>query len=243
MSPRKEGSFSQKVKDELIALDIKKKCCRRAFYDAVSLRGKTDDRSILISGERMVCDKCAARFAAGLFVSFGSITDPKKAHHLEFSLPTETERNAVRALLSELGYPALSGKRKGRYLAYFKRSDTIVDFLGTLGANNSMFEYLNSRIMDSILNDTNRRVNFDNANIKKSLNATKAQIDVIELIVSNGFINELSAELRETAQLRLEYPESTLADLGMKFHDPISKSGVFHRMEKIIDFARKKKLI
>ena len=243
MSPRNEDSFSRKVKDELISLDLKKKCCVRAFDDAVSLRDKPGDRSALISGERMVCDKCAARFAAGLFVTFGSITDPKKAHHMEFSLSTEAERDAVVALLSSLGYPPSSVERKGRFLAYFKSADTIVDFLGTLGANNSMFEYLNARIMDSILNDTNRRVNFDNANIKKSLNATKSQIDVIELIIGNGYLNELSAELRETARLRLEYPESTLADLGMKFHDPISKSGVCHRMDKINDFARKKKLI
>ena len=236
-------SFSQRVKDELLSIETKKKCCKRAFEDAVSLRSVVGDRARLIKSERMVCDNCRARYAAGLFVSFGSVTDPQKAHHLEFSFSTEAERDAAEVILCELGFEPASTQRKGRHIAYFKSSDSIVDLLGTFGANNAMFEYLNARIIGSIKNDTNRRVNFDNANIKKSLDATQEQIRVIDLIVDNGLLNELSADLRETAWLRLDNPEISLAALGLKFNDPISKSGVNHRMEKIFEFARRKKLI
>ena len=210
-------SFSQKVKDELIALEIKKKCCKRAFDDAVSLRDTDKAPAFALSSVPLVCEKCSARFAAGLFVAFGSITDPEKAHHMEFSFPDEKMRDEARVFLSDIGFAPAVTKRKGRFIAYYKKIDTIVDFLGTIGANNSMFDYLNSRIVDSIRNDTNRRVNFDNANIKRTLNATKVQLDVITLIKEHGLFNELSADLRETAELRLEYPESTLADLGLNF--------------------------
>ena len=243
MSLRNGVSFSQKVKEEVQGVEIKKKCCKRAFDDAIALRSKIGGRAKCISEERMICDKCITRFIAGLFVSFGSVTNPEKAHHLEFSLSTEDERNAVSALLCSLGFEPALCLRKGRYIAYFKKSDTIVDFLGTIGANNAMFEYLNARIIDSIRNDTNRRVNFDNANIRKSLDATQEQLRVINLIAENGLLNELNQELRETARLRIENPEVSLAALGLKFHDPISKSGVNHRMEKIFDFAKKKELI
>ena len=244
MSPRENSvSFSKCVKEELLALEIKKKCCKRAFEDAVALKNETLNAAKIIKEEKMVCDKCASRFAAGVFVSFGSITDPNKAHHLEFSLFTPQDRDALCSFLAELGFPPSSTERKGRYLAYYKKTDTIVDFLGTIGANNSMFEYLNSRIIGSIRNDTNRRVNFDSANINRSLNATKSQIDIIDLIVDRGFFNELAPELQEAANLRLENPEATLAELGLKFKSPISKSGVNHRLDKIIDFAKKKELI
>ena len=243
MSPRNGASFSERVKKELLDAEIKKKCCKRAFDDAVSLRSICADRTPLISGERMVCDKCLGRFASGLFISFGSVTDPKKAHHLEFSLATADERDSVNVILKELGFKASSGQRKGRYIAYFKNADIIADFLGVVGANNAMFECLNSKIIDSIRNDTNRRVNFDNANIKKTLDATQEQLKVINLISERGYFNELNAELRETARLRIENPEISLASLGLKFHDPISKSGVNHRMEKIFEFAKQKNLI
>lgn len=244
MSPLdRSSSFSRRVKDELLTLEIKKKCCKRAFDDALSLRSAPSDIAGRIEREKMICDKCASRFAAGLFVSFGNVTDPDKAHHLEFSLADAGSRDALCKFLCDLGFPPAKAQRKGRYLAYYKRIDTIVDFLGTVGANNSMFVYLNSRIIGSIRNDTNRRVNFDSANIKRSLNATKNQLDVIRLIIENGMFNELSPELQEAANLRLEFPEATLAELGLKFQYPISKSGVNHRLEKIGDFAKKKELI
>ena len=52
-----------------------------------------------------------------------------------------------------------------------------------------------------------------------------------------GRYNLLPEELKVVAQLRYDYPELTLRDLGAKLDPPISRSGVNHRLEKIIRLA------
>lgn len=244
MSPRRrEPSFSSRLKDELRSAQIKKGCCRHAFADALALSGMSGDRADAIRGERFMCPGCPGHYIAGLFVTFGNVSDPAKSHHLEFSFPLESERDAVVPILSEFGYEPKSGNRKGRFIAYFKKSDDIEELLARIGASSAVFDYINSRIVKGIRNDANRQVNFDSANIAKSLNASHNHLDVINRLVRSGYINELGPELRETARLRLDFPEATLAELGLKFENPISKSGVNHRLERITAFARNKKLI
>ena len=43
----------------------------------------------------------------------------------------------------------------------------------------------------------------------------------------------LPPQLRETAQLRLQYPEMSLEELGMMCDPPLGKSGVNHRMRRL----------
>ena len=43
--------------------------------------------------------------------------------------------------------------------------------------------------------------------------------------------------LKETARLRLEYPEPTLKELGGYFDPPVGKSGVNHRLKKLSAIA------
>ena len=47
----------------------------------------------------------------------------------------------------------------------------------------------------------------------------------------------LPGELRETFDLRAAYPDATLAELVMLHSGRISRSGVCHRLKKIIAFA------
>lgn len=236
-------SFSQTTKNEIQSLLIKKGCCKHSFSDAIALKHFSYDRSEIILNEKLICDSCLDYYLAGLFVSFGSVSNPAKTHHLEFSLPLETERDAICELLLKIGFEAKKTQRKGRFIAYFKKSDIIVDFLARIGANNAYFEYVNSRIVKDLINDANRQVNFDSANIKKVLDASAFQIKIINSIIENGLFNELPEELKETAQLRINNPEVPLGVLGLKFKDPISKSGVNHRIDKIIEFAEKKKIL
>lgn len=244
MSPRsKSPSFSSKVKEELRSASVKKGCCRHAFADALALCELSGDRSDVIRGEKFMCPACAEHYIAGLFVTFGSVSNPERSHHLEFSFPLEAERDSAAALLETLGFSPKKGCRKGRYIAYFKRSDDIEDLLAKIGASAAVFDCINSRIVKGIRSDANRQVNFDSANIGKALDASKNHLDVINRIIESGLFNELSDELRETATLRLEFPEVTLVQLGLKFAKPISKSGVNHRLEKLREFAKSKNLI
>ena len=50
-------------------------------------------------------------------------------------------------------------------------------------------------------------------------------------------LSELPKNLREIAQLRLEYQEATLQELGELLTPPVGKSGVNHRLRKLNEIA------
>ena len=48
--------------------------------------------------------------------------------------------------------------------------------------------------------------------------------------------------LRELAKLRMEYPDATLKELGGLLEEPIGKSGVNHRLNRISQIAQDNRL-
>lgn len=233
----KKESFSNTVKEHLGAVTIKKKCCKHAFSDGSGIYSGKDTPDILISRALggLVCADCLSHFIAGLFISSGNLSDPNKSYHLEFSFPDLSSADAAEIALTDAGFIPGRSVRKGRYLLYFKNSMTIEDLLGYMGASFGAFEVINAKIVREIRENTNRQVNCDAANIAKSVKAAEMHIRIINELIDSGDINALSDDLKETAELRIKYPNVSLAELGQFFTSPISKSGVKHRLDKIID--------
>ena len=50
-------------------------------------------------------------------------------------------------------------------------------------------------------------------------------------------IEKLSPPLREIARIRVEFPDSSLKELGAMLDPPVGKSGVNHRLRKIGEIA------
>ena len=48
----------------------------------------------------------------------------------------------------------------------------------------------------------------------------------------------LPEKLRQTAQLRLENPESNLAELAAMFDPPLTKSALNHRLRKLTELGK-----
>ena len=86
-------------------------------------------------------------------------------------------------------------------------------------------------------NSINRKVNCETANITKTVNAAAGQVKDITLIQERMGLSELPKNLREIAQLRLEYQEATLQELGELLTPPVGKSGVNHRLRKLSEIA------
>lgn len=239
-----ELSFSSRTKQMLAELPIKKGCCKHSFTDATALSAAaSEERTEKIKNEVFKCPACLPHYIRGLFIAFGSVTDPAKGHHLEFSFPSDAERDEAAEKLTDFGFEPKKAVRKGKYIAYYKSSEVIEDLLCSIGANSAAFDLMNEKIISAIRGDTNRQVNCDSANINKMISASKRHIDAIKAITDAGIMNELPEYLKEAARIRTEFPEASLADLGMKFDPSISKSGVNHRLEKIVDFAKSKNLI
>lgn len=181
---------------------------------------------------------CRRAFLKGAFMSGGTVIDPRKNYNLEIVTPYFHLSRDLRELVQQIGFPFKSVMRKSKYVLYLKNSDSISDFLSYMGAFKSQMELLNIKIEKEIRNDFNRTANSETANIVKTINASVEQIKAIERVDKIFGIDSLPEDLREIAQLRLKYKDLSLTELGTLTHPPLSKSGVNHRMKKIIDMAK-----
>lgn len=186
-------------------------------------------------------DCCRAAFLRGAFLAGGSVTDPEKRYHLEFSTSHVQASREILTLLEEMGFLPRSVMRGANAVTYFKQSEHIEDILTTIGAPASATEIMAAKVDKEIRNGANRATNCDIANLNKTLEAVAQQTEAIRRIAENGKLKTLPEKLQETAQMRLANPELSLAQLATMFDPPISKSCLNHRMRKIIELARTEK--
>ncbi|MDE6016099.1 MAG: DNA-binding protein WhiA [Acetatifactor sp.] len=182
---------------------------------------------------------CQRAFLRGAFLCIGSISDPAKGYHLEFVC---TDVGKARQLQKVLQAFSIEGKivpRKKYYVVYLKEGESIVDLLNVCEAHVALMEFENLRILKDVRNSINRRVNCEAANITRTVNAATRQIEDIEYIRDYGGLRMLPDNLREMAEVRLEYPDASLKELGEYLDPPVGKSGVNHRLRKLSEFAEK----
>lgn len=109
--------------------------------------------------------------------------------------------------------------------------------LNVIGAHVSLMKLENLRILKDMRNTINRKVNCEAANITKTVNAATKQIEDIQYIKEHYGFDNLAGNLRQIAELRLEYPDATLKELGQLLTPNVGKSGVNHRLRKLSELA------
>lgn len=182
--------------------------------------------------------KLLPQFFGGAFISCGSISDPNKEYHFELVFPDIDMCNFFGLVLIE-NYNIIpkQTERKNSQVVYIKESENIEDMLTLMGSVSCSLEIMNIKILKDIRNKINRAVNCDNANIEKTLKASEKQIEDIQLIENTVGFGELSEDLAEIAELRLENPDYNLKELGQALSTPISRSGANHRLNRISKIA------
>lgn len=187
--------------------------------------------------EDMPFNCCRASFVRGAFLGGGYVTDPRKGYHMEFDTKSETAANMLCSVLESAGFTPKITWRKGYHVVYIKDSSEIADILGYMGAPSFAFELFEVQMEREMRNDVNRRVNCENANTNKAARASSKHLFAIKKIRKAGKLDKLPEVLKEIAYLREEYPEDSLKELGEKTNPPIGKSGVNHRLSRILEFA------
>ncbi len=195
------------------------------------------DVSIRLNRANLDCDECGRAFLRGAFLACGAVTDPKNDYHLEFSVPYYNLTRDLSALMGEMGINVKSTGRNGGHVLYMKESERIEDCLTFLGAPRAALEMMNVKMVKSIRNDTNRRFNCTNANIDKTVAAAAEQVRAVESIRQKAGLHVLPDGLRELAVLRVENPDMSLRELGESLTPPLSRSGVNHRIQKLMAIA------
>lgn len=171
----------------------------------------------------------------GIFLGSGSINDPTKKYHLEILLNDKDVVQYIQNILKSFNIKAKILEMNNTI--YIKEGEEISKFLAFIGAQKSVLKYEEIRVMREIRNNVNRQVNCETANLNKTISASVMQIEAINYLKKVKKYEELPTGLQEIAELRLEYPEMSLKDLGSLLENPLGKSGVNHRLKKIIEIA------
>ena len=100
-------------------------------------------------------------------------------------------------------------------------------------------DIMTTKVDKAIRNGANRAMNCDIANVNKILEAATEQQSAIEALAKSGQLDRLPEKLQQTARLRLEHPELSLAQLAELCDPPVSKSCMNHRMRKLNEEAKK----
>jgi DNA-binding protein WhiA len=187
-------------------------------------------------------DALKKAYIKGSFLGSGSVSNPERAYHLELVTGSLEHAEELKSLINSYNLTSKVIARKNAYIVYLKEGEQIVDILSIIGAFNSLFEFENVRIIKDMRNNVNRIVNCETANLSKTVNAAVRQVESIRLIEKKIGLARLSKPLREIAEIRLDYPDESLKELGEMLNPPVGKSGVNHRLrkiEKIADELRK----
>ncbi len=184
---------------------------------------------------------CLGAFLRGVFLACGTVTAPERGYHLEFVVPYKRLCTDLMKFLDELELNPKYIVRKGNHVIYFKDSESIEDILAIIGAQDASLYVMGIKIEKDVKNKVNRRLNFEMSNISKTVDAANIQVEAIEFIEKKCGISSLPDNLQKLAYIRLENPEASLSELEKLLDEPISRSGINHRLNRIVKLAENMK--
>ena len=187
-------------------------------------------------------DCCKSAYLRGAFLIGGYASVSAKGYHLELVTSHYSVANQTKTLLRDLEMPCGTVQRRGNQVLYYKDSALIEDFLSLSGATNAAMELMLQKVEREMRNTVNRKINCDNANVDKTVNAAFKQAEAIKKLKDVGVFDSLPESLRQTAELRLDNPEMPLSELCTLLSPPLSKPGLNNRFRKIMEIAGEIKL-
>ena len=229
----------QSTKGGTFTCEVAHKSERKRILNAFSLSG--DELALRINRTNIDSENCYPDFVAGAFCACGTVADPQKDYHLEFSVSYYQLCKDLMKLISEIEpeEPLKPKKvvRKYEMVIYFKGSEQIEDILFFMGAQNRAFDVVNAKVEKDIRNRANRLKNCDSANLDKVIQAGVKQSKAIRRIKNKKGFEWLPEQLRELAELRMDHPEMSLNEIAENLSEPLSRSGVNHRLKKLEKMA------
>lgn len=186
-------------------------------------------------------------FVRGMFLGCGSFSAREAdadegagktaggGYHLEFSVISENLADELSALLYKREITVHKMMRADKYVVYVKDSENVCNCLALMRLDNLVLKLTDTVITLSFKKDVNRRINCELANMTRTTNAAVDVSEAIEYIDRACGLDTLSPKLLEAADARRNSPDKTLSELAYELG--ISKSGLKHRYDKIIEIA------
>lgn len=225
----KSGFTTQKIGKNIIT-SLENVSDRISLINLFSMLG-VDDKISQLSGNSLNA------FFVGAFLVCGRLANPETSYSLEFSPYDTTKISLLHSALLKANVKIHKSTRRGKEFLYTHDSESIEIFLTLIGSSEIALDIMGSKILKERRNTANRLSNCDTANIAKTIAASNAQMTAIKKLLKKFPKEEIPAPLYQLAVLRMENPELSLSELGSKLTPPLSRSGVNHRMKKILEFS------
>ena len=239
ISLRKNYNFK---KNEIYVLELKKDTLK-VLRDLGIVSEKNE--LLRIPSESLLSDEELRRaYLRGVFSVSGSLNDPKTSrYHLEFLINDTEYANFLNKLLNDNNLNSKILHRKKGYMIYIKEAEKISDFLRLIRAYNGVMYYEEIRVYREKINMTNRLNNCEQANVEKMVATSNKLIKDINYIKEKDMFDLLDDKIKESAEYRIRYPETSLLELSkiitLETNSNVSKSCLNHRFRKIKEFAEK----
>lgn len=215
--------------------------CRQNVKEVLEILGIFDGLFIKsdVSDDIMLDEQKKRSYLRGAFLAAGSVNNPESnSYHLEIYSNYESHNEDICRMMNDFNLHARTVSRRNGYITYIKEAEKIAEFLAVIGANRAMLKFEDIRIVRDMRNSVNRLVNCENANMNKVVEAANKQKEAIERIAQTIGLESLPEKLRVMAQFRLENPDLGMKEIGELIPGgPISKSGVNHRLRKLVQIA------
>jgi DNA-binding protein WhiA len=209
---------------------------RTAFFIEVPLPAALESAFTVPAARALPTKPCDRKnFFRGFFLGCGSVNAPSTRYHLELVAPTLGWATLLLCLLHEAQIRAGVVERAGQHVVYVKDAEGIVRCLQLMGGNRAVMEFENVRVIRDVKAQVNRRINFETANIDKTIGSAMRQVEAIDKLDQEQGLDTLPPSLQEMARWRKQNPELNLAELAA--HMSLSKSAVNHRLRRLIEIA------
>jgi len=174
----------------------------------------------------------------GAFLAHGSLTDPGRSAALEVSAPGNESAMALVGAAGRLHIVAKAREVRGVHRVVIRDGESIAAMLRLMGAAQSVAAWEEMRQRREVRATANRLVNFDDANLRRSAQAAVAACARVERALEI-LGDDVPDHLRYAGELRLNFRDASLDELGHHADPPMTKDAVAGRIRRLLAMADK----
>ncbi|HEY9497440.1 MAG TPA: DNA-binding protein WhiA [Terrimesophilobacter sp.] len=174
----------------------------------------------------------------GAFLAHGSLTDPGRSAALEITCPGNESAMALVGAAGRLHVAAKAREVRGVHRVVIRDGEAISAMLIHMGAQVAVLRWEELRQRREVRATANRLVNFDDANLRRSAQAAVAACARVERALEL-LADHVPEHLRYAGELRLNFRDASLDELGHHADPPMTKDAVAGRIRRLLAMADK----
>jgi DNA-binding protein WhiA len=175
----------------------------------------------------------------GAFLARGTLTEPGRSSSIELVSPTSEAAMAMVGIAARMGVTAKAREVRMAQRVFIREPESISTLLHQMGASETRDSWDEIRKRREVRNNTNRLVNFDDANLRRSAQAAVAACARVERALEI-LGDDIPEHLHYAGMLRLNHREASLDELGHHADPPLTKDAVAGRIRRLLAMADKK---